>query len=413
MIRQEPHMLVAAGGPFCGMRIASRSVMSVLAPKLLGTYELELHALLSSIRRRKYDVIGNIGCGDGYYAVGLARWFEDLQVAAFDTDLVACGLTREIAELNGVGQRVEVADHGADTWLRSLGDRRAFVLMDCEGAEVDLLVPDVAAALKGSELLVELHDCFRPGVTEALLERFHSSHTAALIDAVEREPVLSEHRPPGMRWLFLEPRSGPPVMPGSVVVAQCARGDQSCLLGATMEHHRAYCERHGFHYECRLEWQPANRAANWDKIALLRELMAKGYEYLVWLDADTVIVDFERDMRDALNPNNWLGMVRHGDPGYFNNGAMYLRNVPHAEDFLSEVWHTWPVYHLWEDNQAVILAAARLPERWSGIETISNEWNCTPGASDHPNPVVLGWHGGGPPENRLANMLQALHQTRG
>jgi hypothetical protein len=44
--------------------------------------------------------------------------------------------------------------------------------MDCKGAEVDILRPDVVPGLESACLLVELHDCMRPGVSRMMVDRF-------------------------------------------------------------------------------------------------------------------------------------------------------------------------------------------------------------------------------------------------
>ena len=45
------------------------------------------------------------------------------------------------------------------------------VVCDVEGYEEILLVPEKIPALARATLLVEMHDCFRPGVTELIAER--------------------------------------------------------------------------------------------------------------------------------------------------------------------------------------------------------------------------------------------------
>ena len=44
------------------------------------------------------------------------------------------------------------------------------------GAEIDLLNPDLAPALKHVDILVESHECLVPGVTGTLKSRFEETH---------------------------------------------------------------------------------------------------------------------------------------------------------------------------------------------------------------------------------------------
>src|SRR5262245_56331762 len=56
-------------GFFKGMQYPrNRSISSALFPKLLGTYERELHPVLERICKEPYEGIVNIGCAEGYYA---------------------------------------------------------------------------------------------------------------------------------------------------------------------------------------------------------------------------------------------------------------------------------------------------------------------------------------------------------
>ena len=59
-------------GPFAGMKYVCQST-GALCPKLLGCYESELHpAIAKAISRQPKNII-NVGCAEGYYAIGMAR----------------------------------------------------------------------------------------------------------------------------------------------------------------------------------------------------------------------------------------------------------------------------------------------------------------------------------------------------
>src|SRR5262249_7917881 len=100
---------VGQHGPFAGMKYLPRSARSLLPPKLLGCYEAELPPVWERIAGRPYDTVINVGCGEGYYAVGLARLLPAVHVHAFDADPLAQDLCRLLAERNGVAGRVTVA----------------------------------------------------------------------------------------------------------------------------------------------------------------------------------------------------------------------------------------------------------------------------------------------------------------
>src|SRR4051812_19305855 len=59
-------------GPFAGMQYVTESYGSQLVPKLLGSYENELHDLVEQIVAQRPKIVIDIGAAEGYYAVGLA-----------------------------------------------------------------------------------------------------------------------------------------------------------------------------------------------------------------------------------------------------------------------------------------------------------------------------------------------------
>src|SRR5512140_2013789 len=64
--------LEVLSGPFKGMRYGDFSYNSALIPKLLGTYEADLHNWVGEALATGYDAVINVGCAEGYYAVGFA-----------------------------------------------------------------------------------------------------------------------------------------------------------------------------------------------------------------------------------------------------------------------------------------------------------------------------------------------------
>jgi hypothetical protein len=97
------------------------------------------------------------------------------------------------------------------------------VIMDVEGDEERLLDPGLVPELKRMHILVELHDCWRPGLDRRILERFDGSHEIERIWARERSEsdlpmrslflgrwlkrLMHEFRPDGMSWLYMRPLS--------------------------------------------------------------------------------------------------------------------------------------------------------------------------------------------------------------
>jgi hypothetical protein len=185
------------------MRYLDVSFGSTLFPKILGTYELEIHSHLARLCEHPFDLIVNIGAAEGYYAVGLARRLPFARVAAFECDAYARVCCRYLARINGVGRRVRVRGECDRTRLAQAlnAGHKTWVISDCEGAEVDLLVPGEVTALRRAHLLVETHDHLRGGAAETLIERFQRTHE---IHRVASRPRALSDAPPGLPLLEAE-----------------------------------------------------------------------------------------------------------------------------------------------------------------------------------------------------------------
>jgi hypothetical protein len=172
---------VVLNGPFAGLDFLAESAEGCHVPKLLGTYEQPLHAAIETVIATAYPILLNIGCAEGYYAVGLARRMPATKVLAFDTDANARKVCADLAAKNGVTDRIEIGElFRIEDFARYAG-QRALVFCDIEGAERELLDPDKAPALRTMDMIVEAHECFLPGLTQELVRRFSPSHEIELI----------------------------------------------------------------------------------------------------------------------------------------------------------------------------------------------------------------------------------------
>ena len=152
------------------MSYITRSCGSALAPKVIGSYERELHAAVDGVIAGDYERIIDVGCAEGYYAVGLA-WRKRIPVVAYDSSAEARACLAELAGLNGVSSLIDGRETCDTEELESFSGQRVFLICDIEGAEGQLLDPTRAPALLGFDLLVEVHDgprfdgaARRPGV---------------------------------------------------------------------------------------------------------------------------------------------------------------------------------------------------------------------------------------------------------
>ncbi len=176
-------------GPFTGMRYGRFSTGSVVLPKLLGTYESELHPTLSDLPFSAYDRCVDVGAGEGYYAVGLCYRHPHLQMTAFESDPKGRRQIRRLAQMNGVSDRVAIQGHCGSDALGSaiLPGERCLLIMDVEGFEATLLDPRQVKALAGVDFIVEVHPEHDPALESILWSRFDQTHDLHIIRRQARE----------------------------------------------------------------------------------------------------------------------------------------------------------------------------------------------------------------------------------
>lgn len=98
----------------------------------------------------------------------------------------------------------------------------------------------------------------------------------------------------------------------SSVLIQLAEAAHCGMLELTRNRHRRYAVQHGMDYYWIVNGIPARpRAAGWGKISLVQQALSLGYEYVVWLDADALILDTTVNLVSKC-PRG-IGMAVHPD----------------------------------------------------------------------------------------------------
>ena len=214
--------LVVLNGPFSGMKYPSlKSFGSVIFPKLLGSYEKEIEVFINYIKNQDYKNIIDIGCAEGYYAVGLGMKLKKAKVLAFDTDKYAQKQCKKLAKLNNV----EININGLFTkalYEKYTQNKKSLIIMDCEGYEKNLIDNEIASKHQNCDFLIEAHDFIDISITDHILNAFRMTHKIEIIESIddiskaysyefkelsgmsllEKKQLLSEYRPTTMRWIF-------------------------------------------------------------------------------------------------------------------------------------------------------------------------------------------------------------------
>jgi len=209
---------VVLSGPFKGMQLVREKAWDDgnLSTKCLGCYEEELHgeierqiARLAKIERPK---IVDLGCAEGYYAVGLARRLPNAEVWGVDICKQSLDILDVAAKINGVHVLTDQA-------IAEVMQKPDFVLVDVEGDEINYLKLDWFPDLERADILVECHDCDELPITTPLFDRFQVTHDIELIEEGARNPnkfeilrrqrslhrwmAVCEGRPCTMQWLAM------------------------------------------------------------------------------------------------------------------------------------------------------------------------------------------------------------------
>ena len=209
-------------GPFQGMNLPLHRSYHWHPTYLCGTYELELHHFFTVKSLQQYEYFLNVGCACGYYAVGMARQCPETLTLAYDINSLIIEQARALAtanQCNNIEFRglFEIGD------LCALAPQRCFVLCDIEGGEKDLFTQVPSSELRHCDFLIETHDFYVDGVTDALVSHFEDTHEVEHYKGCVRNPENYPHlnflgpdkigyaldvaRHETGRWLFLRAKS--------------------------------------------------------------------------------------------------------------------------------------------------------------------------------------------------------------
>lgn len=181
------------------------------------------------------------------------------------------------------------------------------------------------------------------------------------------------------------------------------------MIELTREHNQAYCDKHGFDFQCVVEDNLiAVDNGAWAKIKYIKEALREGYQYIVWLDADAMIIDTSVDLREAVQYKK-ISACWHRIPqlNHWNVGVLYIYNSPNVVDFVDKWFNSYPPPADGWFEQGVF---NRLALKNNTVITASDRWNATIDVSMVPDAVVMGFHGQGDAEYRY-KLIQEVFES--
>jgi len=215
---------VVHNGPFEGMKYIDNSSGSALLPKIMGSYEEPIQEWISQVIEGKhYETILDIGCAEGYYAVGFGMRMPESRIIAYDTNAEAIKLLGELIKLNNLSN-INIKHKCTHDELNFRCKKNTLIFCDIEGGERDLLDFEKVPNLRYVDLIVESHDCFIQNMTEILIDRFYNTHIIKIFSDYPfrknkyKTPnkcskrmfgeIADETRPPAMKFLYMESIDG-------------------------------------------------------------------------------------------------------------------------------------------------------------------------------------------------------------
>ena len=173
-------------------------------------------------------------------------------------------------------------------------------------------------------------------------------------------------------------------------LATIGTGAMRPVLDQSLHTFRRFGERHGYDVVVGGEEAIEDRAPAWNKVLLLRSLL-ESYDYVLWIDADAIILDDSIDPVSLLGDGHYQALVRYrwNEEECACTGVWLLRNVEKAIAFLDAVWNGGEGYlrlHPWEQAAAMRLLGYSVdPDRFvaatewtNGTLWLANEWDTIP-----------------------------------
>ena len=213
---------IVQNGPFKGMIYDCENYWGNIYPKLLGSYESELHDIINSLIKINFDNIINVGSAEGYFTIGFALKSNVHEIIAVDPFRISKKEINSLIRKNNITKKINfkywVSNKRLSNWIKT----KTLIIMDCEGSEAGYLKSTSLTNFHKAHILCEIHDFSdHPNIGSDLIKRFNKTHHIKIIRQEKRQfheyrtvenfsenemiKLLDEHRPKNNYWIFFEP----------------------------------------------------------------------------------------------------------------------------------------------------------------------------------------------------------------
>lgn len=210
-------------------------------------------------------------------------------------------------------------------------------------------------------------------------------------------------------------------MKPSVCLLTAYDSTQQPLAAFTVPGMQAFAQAHGYEVRAvyREEWE---RPRGWIKIEAIRAALDNNFDFVFWVDVDSIILRCDVDVRTAAVDDACLHMVWHGPDTskieaknfvpHFNSGVMLIRVTEWSRNFFRRVWEVGQLPHHWSDQATILhllgyddclgLGPNRPDEpNRSRLARLDTAWNSAPGLATAPHAIIHHYAGISNPSTRL------------
>jgi len=100
-----------------------------------------------------------------------------------------------------------------------------------------------------------------------------------------------------------------------------------------------YCVAYGYRFACYREVLDQNQSPHWSKLLALQQEFEKGEDWLLWLDADALIVQQRFRLEDILGAaeNSGKNLIFSQDANGICSGVFFIKNTEWSKQFIKSV----------------------------------------------------------------------------